>query len=413
VTNSSVTESYSYDADGERVATTVNGVTTVYFQGLWEQIVGGASKRYYTVGGQVVAMRASASNAVTYLHGDHLGSVSLATNSSGAIVSKQDFDPWGAVRAGSMGTTLNYTGQRLDGTGLLYYHARYYNPLLSRFISADTIVPGVASGKGAVPTLGMDSTSQLKALTVDFHEPSLSSRLNAENALAFWFQMNNDERQQAGSPWGPANPQALNRYSYVLNNPLRYTDPTGHSVYMTKTEATAYVAELRQLAQDIRKLSGTLGTGGMVVGGVGGLAAASEALKGLVKRLGIIAVAVGISMEALAAALPYWADSIDEIANYVEEVNNVGGSGVIIAAECSIIRCKTTIVSRNTGNGYVVPTRRGAALLMFFGETTVPFTRDPGISVWSPGYACTRESGNPSAGNYYGGDHTVCNRYLQ
>ena len=28
---------------------------------------------------------------------------------------------------------LNYTGQRLDGTGLLYYHARYYDPVLGRF----------------------------------------------------------------------------------------------------------------------------------------------------------------------------------------------------------------------------------------------------------------------------------------
>jgi pyocin large subunit-like protein len=26
----------------------------------------------------------------------------------------------------------------------------------------------------------------------------------------------------------PVNPQSLNRYSYVNNNPLRYTDPTGH-----------------------------------------------------------------------------------------------------------------------------------------------------------------------------------------
>ncbi|MCG8350356.1 MAG: hypothetical protein MI924_21535, partial [Chloroflexales bacterium] len=37
-----------------------------------------------------------------------------------------------------------------------------------------------------------------------------------------------EERQQVGSPWGPHNPQALNRYSYVLNNPLRWTDPSGH-----------------------------------------------------------------------------------------------------------------------------------------------------------------------------------------
>ena len=56
------------------------------FPGIWEQIVGGASTRYYTFNGQAIAVRDSATNAVTYLHGDHLGSVSLATNSSGAVV---------------------------------------------------------------------------------------------------------------------------------------------------------------------------------------------------------------------------------------------------------------------------------------------------------------------------------------
>jgi YD repeat-containing protein len=45
---SGVSESYTYDADGERVAKTVGRVATVYFQGLWEQTVGGASKLYYT-----------------------------------------------------------------------------------------------------------------------------------------------------------------------------------------------------------------------------------------------------------------------------------------------------------------------------------------------------------------------------
>jgi RHS repeat-associated protein len=43
-------------------------------------------------------------------------------------------------------TNLNYTGQRLDGTGLLYYHARYYDPNLARFVSVDSVAPGSASG---------------------------------------------------------------------------------------------------------------------------------------------------------------------------------------------------------------------------------------------------------------------------
>jgi RHS repeat-associated protein len=62
-------------------------------------------------------------------------------------------------------------GQTLDPTtDLMYYGARYYDPTSGRFISADTIVPG-----------------------------------------------------------GGAVPQGLNRYSYAINNPIRYNDPTGHN----------------------------------------------------------------------------------------------------------------------------------------------------------------------------------------
>jgi hypothetical protein len=53
--------------------------------------------------------------------------------------------------------------------------------------------------------------------------------LNQENQFGPWFTLSDTEKQQIGSPMGPQNPQALNRYSYVLNNPMRWTDPTGHA----------------------------------------------------------------------------------------------------------------------------------------------------------------------------------------
>lgn len=166
---------------------------------------------------------------------DHLGSVSLATDSAGAVASAQEFKPWGEVRSGSVAqTTRNYTGQQLDGTGLLYYHARYYDPVLARFISADSIVPGAAMGVGgSLGSVGQDDKVSLLALIVDFHETDFVSAINQENALilqkGFYFQLStNDQREMKGFT-GPQNPQALSRYSYVINNPLRYSDPKGHA----------------------------------------------------------------------------------------------------------------------------------------------------------------------------------------
>ncbi len=109
-------------------------------------------------------------NQVHYLFADHLGSTNVTYNTANSSSTAQRYYPWGTVRPGpgnTLPTGYTFTGQLDSGLGLMYYGARFYDGALGRFIQPDTIVPE------------------------------------------------------------PGDPQALNRYSYVLNNPLRYTDPTG------------------------------------------------------------------------------------------------------------------------------------------------------------------------------------------
>jgi RHS repeat-associated protein len=178
VTSGTLTTTFEYDGLGNRMAQTVDGVTTEYVLdvagGLPEVIVattGGASTRYVQVQGQVLAQQDS--GVWTYVLPDHLGSVRQLVDSDGRVSLAQSFDPFGVLNSqhGTPNPQLpfGYTGEQEDpSTGLVFLRARYYDPYLNRFISPDTIIP-------------------------DFE-----------------------------------NPQSLNRYSYVVNNPVRFVDPSGH-----------------------------------------------------------------------------------------------------------------------------------------------------------------------------------------
>ena len=119
-----------------------------------------------------------ATDKTRYLHRDHLGSVESITGETGAVVQRLSFDAHGKRRladwtAGDPAgpdaeTPRGFTGhEHLDSVGLIHMNGRVYDPVLGRFVSADPHVQA------------------------------------------------------------PDATQSFNRYSYVVNNPLSYTDPSG------------------------------------------------------------------------------------------------------------------------------------------------------------------------------------------
>jgi RHS repeat-associated protein len=185
VTVNGQTTQFIYDGDGNLVKKIKpDGSKTLYAGGIFEvdKTSGGTVTRtvsYYPLGGAMRINISGGSNTLYYLLKDQLGSASVVTDASGTIVGEDRFYPYGETRftTGTMYTDQLFTGQReMTGLGIYHYGARFYSPKLGRFLSADTIVPGAA------------------------------------------------------------NPQAYNRYSYVLGNPLRYVDPSGHGQCQTKEE---------------------------------------------------------------------------------------------------------------------------------------------------------------------------------
>jgi len=171
------TVSYRYNGDGMLYERTENGVTTRYYYDgadmIAEGTVAGGSvtlKARYVRGNGLAARVDAAGSKQYYLSNGHGDVVGLA-DVTGNVINQYTYDLWGAPLTASEAVTqpFRYSGEMWDSSAnLQYLRARWYSPAMGLFINEDTY------------------TGQID------------------------------------------NPLSLNLYTYVENNPLTHTDPTGH-----------------------------------------------------------------------------------------------------------------------------------------------------------------------------------------
>lgn len=246
-TKAGIITAFAFGAVHERVKQTSNGTTTIYIGGIFEKVSAGSAweHKHYIMGptGRI-AVHTERSNAtidVRYFHTDGLGSITAISDERGQIVRRFAFDAWGkrvdpatnnVTNSGNnAGFTRGYTDhEHLDDVGLIHMNGRVYDPVLGRFLSAD-------------PFIG-----------------------------------------------DPEDSQDYNRYSYVGNNPLGATDPSGYfslkdglkivaavvvGVVTAGAALMAYGAVLG--GSFVGGFAGALGSVGLATGWSGGFAIAAGA----------------------------------------------------------------------------------------------------------------------------------------
>jgi hypothetical protein len=177
--------------------------------------------------------------------------------------------------------------------------------------------------------LGVDSSSRLTTLTTDFHE--FIGQVTKENQAVLqygpFFQWDEKVRKDNPVPSGPLNPQALNRYSYVLNNPLRYVDPTGHEEFKISLNDLITLRDELQIA--LRNYSAAAVAAGAfsLIGRAveGGATSIGE------PRLQSVAAALGRAMQwaggIAAAGLGYRATEIQSVVDVLNKA--IGDSSTV------------------------------------------------------------------------------------
>jgi len=172
---------FEYNHNGNRIKKVTPDETITYIGKLYEVTTSPGhqvtKKHIFTGSDRSITVEIdeeTSERSTYYYHSDHLGSSSVITDNAGTQVQHVEYQPYGKVtqNEGDYDSPYKFTGKELDTTGLYYYGARYYDPEIGRFITADSYVQN------------------------------------------------------------PLDPQTLNRYTYCRNNPLIYIDPSGHFAFL-------------------------------------------------------------------------------------------------------------------------------------------------------------------------------------
>lgn len=141
---------FGYDPLGIRSSKKLGDTTQKYLTDgsnpLVEQTGSGATSATVATSGLDEYLTRTENGATQVYLTDALGSVVGLANADGTVATSYTYDPYGQPTASGADSTNPYTftGRESDGTGLLYYRNRYYDPESGRFISQDPI--GYAGG---------------------------------------------------------------------------------------------------------------------------------------------------------------------------------------------------------------------------------------------------------------------------
>jgi RHS repeat-associated protein len=175
---------YVYNGDGKRVEKTGGNSTPTLYWGadtLAESNTSGTlTSEYIYLSGKRIARRDISTGNVYYYFSDQLGTSNVVATAAGTVENESDFYPFGGedvITQNLANQHYKFTGKERDTeSGNDYFEARYYASNVGRFLLPDPVKI---------------------------------------------------------SPGRMANPQQLNLYSYVANNPLRFIDPDGETLQIS------------------------------------------------------------------------------------------------------------------------------------------------------------------------------------